>query len=226
MDNIKQNIRSISGLILCMSLSGLASSFELLSEGAMGSVSAVSANTAEEIVSVAGPSAAGLRVDEDYELLPFRVSVQVDDSDKDEVSMEQNYELTQEVDSWADSLRQRSEIVTSSDFEVGYVDELPESSFDESAFVVREEGFEKLIFEPESSRNDGEESTSYEIGRVDQVITQIEQDVDSIEYIVERRVDFVATIDAYISTDTPSIGSAYISNLVGVSNVRIATVRE
>lgn len=216
----------VVGLLLCLLLSRLSFAFELLSEGAMGSVSAVSANTAEEIVSVAGASAAGLRVDEDYEVLPFKVDTQVSESDTDEVFAELNFTLVQEVDSWAESLRQRTEILTSTDFEVGYVDELPPSTFDESAFVVRDEDFERLIFEPDNARQDDQENTIYEIGRVDQVITKLEQNVDSVQYIVERKVDYVATIDASISDNSPSIGSGYITNLTSISNVRIATVRD
>lgn len=212
-------------LVIGVLFNSAAMSFELLSEGAMGSVSAVSANTAEEIVNIAGPTAAGLRVDDGYEVLPFKTSVQVDASDKDEVSNEIGYSLVQEVDTWVDSLRQRSELVDSTTFELGYIDELPASSFEESAFVVRDDEFDRVIFEPESNRND-QESTTYELGRVEQVITKIEQKVDSVQYIIERKVDFVATIDAYISENGPSIGSGYISNLSGISNVTIATVRD
>jgi hypothetical protein len=199
--------------------------FELLSEGAMGSVSAISANTAEEIVSVAGPSAAGLTVDDGYEVLPFKTSVQVDASDKDEVSTEVDFALVQEMDAWVENLGRRNEIVSSTELEVGYVDELPPSSFDESSFVIRDEGFDQIIFEPDANRSD-EESTTYEIGRVEQTITKLEQRVDSVQYIVERKVDFVATIDAFISRDSPSIGSGYISDLTSISNVTIATVRD
>jgi hypothetical protein len=50
--------------------------------------------------------------------------------------------------------------------------------------------------------------------------------VDSVQYIVERKVDYVATIDAFIARDQPSIGSGYITNLTSISNVKIATVRD
>ena len=226
MNIIKLKTCQILGLLACLFLSRAVFAFELLSEGAMGSVSAISANTAEEIVSVAGSSAAGLRVDDGYEVLPFKTSVQVDSSDTDEVSTELNFGLVQEVGLWADSLRQRNEIITSTDFEVGFIDELPSSSFDESAFVIRDDEFERLIFEPESARQDGQDSTVYEIGKIEQTITKIEQNIDSVEYIIERKVDYVAILNSSISNDLPSIGSAYISNLTSVSNVRIAAVRD
>lgn len=213
-------------IMLGIFFSSSAISFELLSEGAMGSVSAISANTAEEIVNIAGPTAAGLRIDEGYEILPFKASVQVDSAAKDEVSSELDFSLVQEVDTWVDNLRQRSEVVSSSGLEVGYIDELPASSFDESSFVIRDDGFDKIIFEPENSSLNDQESTTYEIGRVEQTITKIEQKVDSVQYIVERKVDYVATIDAFIARDQPSIGSGYITNLTSISNVKIATVRD
>ena len=229
MNNIKLRICKTIGLFLCLLLSRFVFAFELLSESAMGSVSAVSANTAEEIVNVAGSSAAGLRVDDGYEVLPFKVSVQVGLSETDEVSTDLSFSLVQEVDSWVENLTQRNDIIESTNFEVGYVDELPLSVFDESAFVLRDEDFERLIIEPEHDRQIRQyeqETTIYEIGRIDQAITIIEQNVDSVEYIVERKLDFAATIDAFISDDSPSIGSGYISNLTSRSNVRIAAIRD
>tara|TARA_R110001592_G_scaffold356543_1_gene658632 strand:+ start:5931 stop:6608 length:678 start_codon:yes stop_codon:yes gene_type:complete len=206
-------------------LSGTAISFELLSEGAMGTVSAISANTAEEIVSVAGSTAAGLRVDDGYEVLPFKSSVQVDASSKDEVSSELDFSLVQEVEEWVDILRQRSEIATSSVIEVGYIDELPPSSFDESSFVIRDGEFDSIIFEPDNANFEDQESTRYEIGRIEQTFTKIEQKVDTVQYVVERKVDFVATIDSAVDGQR-SIGSGYITNLTSISNVKIATVRD
>ncbi len=225
-DSMKTAIYKILISLPAFFLSGVAMSFELLSEGAMGSVSAISANTAEEIVNIAGPTAAGLRVDDGYEVLPFKTNVRVDSNEKDEVASELDFSLVKEVDSWSESLRQRNEVITSSDLEVGYVDELPPSSFDESSFVIRDDDFDRIIFQPDDSSLKDQESTTYEIGRVEQAITKIEQKVDSVQYIVERKVDFVATIDAFISDDSPSIGSSYISNLTSISNVKIATVRD
>lgn len=213
-------------LVLAGTLSLSAHAFELLSEGAMGSVSAVTANSAEEIISIAGSSAAGLRVDDDYETLPFQTDVQIEEYATDETSEELNYALTQEVGEWAETLRQRTENSVSGNLEVGYIDELPESSFEEAAFVVRDDEFDRLIFEPETLNENDQESTIYEIGRIDQTLTKLQQNVDSVQYIIERKVDFVATIDASISDDTPSIGSGYITNLTSISNVKIAAVRD
>ena len=203
-----------------------ASSFELLSEGAMGSVSAISANTVEEIVSIAGPTAAGLRVDDDFESLPFQTSVRLEVDDVDEVSEELEFALTQEVEQWAGSVRsQTSALSLDPDAEVGYVDELPPSAFEDVVFLIRDDEFDSIIFEPNTSSP--EESTIYELGRIEQTVMVLEQDVDSVEYLVERRVEFAATIDAYIGDpNTASVGSGYISDLRSSSSVRIATVRD
>jgi len=119
----RANLGHIKGTLL-LSLTAFCSnvlSFELLSEGAMGSVSALSANSAEEIVSIAGSSAAGLRIDDDYESLPFQAEVLVDEFDLDEVSSELNFSLTQEVESWAQNLDTQN-IAADANSEVGYID--------------------------------------------------------------------------------------------------------
>ncbi len=218
--------KGITVLVILIALPLAARSFELLSEGAMGSVSAVTANSAEEIINIAGSTAAGLRIDDEYEALPFKSNAKVDQYATDEVSEELNYALTKEVGAWAETLRKTSEDVNSSALEVGYIDELPQSSFDEAAFVVRDEEFDRLVFRPETNREDGQNDTIYQLGRVEQTITKLQQNLDSVQYIIERKVDFVATIDASISDDTPSIGSGYITNLTSVSNVKIAAIRD
>jgi hypothetical protein len=211
-------------LLALLAFAETISAFELLSEGAMGTVSAISANSAEEIVSVAGSTAAGLRIDDDYERLPFQTSVSIDASETDDGSSELDFALTQEVENWAESLL----VQDSSDgieAQIGYVDELPPSSFDDAVFLIRDDEFDSIIFEPNDS--DQEDSTIYELGRVEQTVITLEQNIDSIEYNVIRRVEFAATIDAYIGDpNTASVGSGYITDLSSRSNVRIATVRD
>jgi len=211
-------------LVLVLGSSSLFA-FELLSEGAMGTVSAISANSAEDIVNIAGSTAAGLRIDDDYESLPFQSSVSVAEDETDEVSTELDFALTQEVETWAEGLRTQSSDVVSTESKIGYVDVLPESSFDDAVFFIRDDEFDEIIFDPGSGTNE-EDSTVYELGRVEQSITLLEQNLDSIRYVVERRVEFAATIDAHLSDDTPSMGSGYISDLRSLSNVMIATVRD
>jgi hypothetical protein len=217
---------TLFGLALCVGLSGTANGFELLSEGAMGSVSAVSANSAEEIVSVIGSTAAGLTVDDDYDELPFNVNSSIQNDvtagyEVDEVKSELEFSLTQEVEGWVTNLMDKQ----GQGVEVGYVDELPLSTFeDNTEFVIQDVEFQSVVFD--SNLNDGS-NTLYEIGRVDQTITLISSGVNSIEYIVERRLERAATIDAFrLDDDTPSLGSGYISDLRSVSNVTIAQVRK
>mgnify|MGYP007022657180 CR=1 FL=1 len=227
MDILSQKQKNtISGLIFFMGLSSAVSGFELLSEGAMGSVSAVSANSAEEIVSVIGSTAAGLTVDDDYDELPFQASATIQRSvaegyEVEEVKSELEFALTQEVEGWVNNLTDKQGL----DVEVGYVDELPLSAFEDNAdFVVQDIETERVIYD--SDLND-DSNTLYEIGRVDQTITVINSGVNSIEYIVERHIDRVATIDAYrLDDDTPSLGSGYITDLTSLSNVTIAQVRK
>jgi len=221
----KQKV-AIYGVTFFMVLSGAVNGFELLSEGAMGSVSAVSANSVEEIVSVIGSTAAGLKVDDEYDELPFQVSAGIQNSvtegyDLDEVKSELDFALTQEVEGWVNSLTDKQ----GSNVEVGYVDELPLSTFEDTAeIIIQGNEVENVVFD--SSLTD-EDNTLYEIGRVDQTITVINSGVDSIEYIVERHIDRVATIDAFRQDDrTPSIGSGYISDLTSLSNITIAQVRK
>lgn len=223
---IQMQKSAMAGLAFCVVLSGAANGFELLSEGAMGSVSAVSANSAEEIVSVIGSTAAGLTIDDDYDELPFQVSASIQGSvaegyEVDEVKSELDFALTQEVEGWVSNLTDSQ----GSGVEIGYVDELPVSAFEDNAdFVIPEVEFEAVVFDtdPDNSSN-----TLYEIGRVDQTITVISSGIDSIEYIVERHLESAATIDAYrFDDDTPSLGSGYISNLRSLSNVTIAQVRK
>ena len=216
----------IFSFTLLMLLSNASNGFELLSEGAMGSVSAVSANSAEEIVSVIGSTAAGLRVDDDYEDLPFQVSAAVQSSaidgyEVEEVKSELDFALTQEVEGWVNNLTDKQ----GADLEVGYVDELPLSTFkDSDDLIIQSNTVENVVFDSSLSDDD---NTLYEIGRVDQTITVISSGVNSIEYIVERRLEYAATIDSFrLDDDTASIGSGYINDLRSISNVTIAQVRK
>jgi len=199
--------------------------FELLSEGAMGSVSAVSANSAEELVSVAGSSAAGL-TDDGYEALPFEVEESLVGAQTDELTNDLEFSLTIEVDSWVENLRQREE--DDANIEIGYVDVLPPSTFDDPGFVVPQtivpqEVIEEVVFAPEEDEDD---ATVYQLGRIEQTVNIIEQRVDSVTYEVARYVERAATINANPFNDESSIGSGYISDLRSFSNVSISAIRD
>lgn len=191
-------------------------SFELLSEGAMDSVSAVSAETAEDIINIAGSPAAGLTVD-GFEALPFSSRVTVAEDETDVVVDELDYELVQEVEAWADELRVR----VGSGFEVGYVDELPQPRFETNIIFDDTDG----VIES-SLGSDEEDETRYQVGRVNQTLELLNIGANTITYRVERYIDRSATIDADPFDDGRTIGSGYISELRSYGTVTQTAVRD
>ena len=228
----RQQTIAVFGFAFFLVLSSSVNSFELLSEGAMGSVSAVSANSAEDIVNVIGSTAAGLTTDDDYDELPFQentssqgdvsaeaVAGYVSDGyaseEVNEVKVELEMALTQEVEGWVSSLTDRQNV------EVSYVEELPISTFeDNAAFIIPEVDIDDGIFDNNTNADD---NTLYEISRINQTITVLNGGLDSIEYIVERQLERAATIAV---DNGDSLGSGYVSNLRSLSNISIARVRE
>lgn len=95
------------------------SAFEILSEGAMDSVSAVASGSAESLLNIAGAPAAGLVV-EGFDALPYQQSTVRRDVSISDESLDASF-VTQ-IEVWADERRQTS----GSGFEIGYVEELPE----------------------------------------------------------------------------------------------------
>ncbi len=186
----------------------------------MDTVSAVSANSADEILNVAGSTAAGITVDEDFESLPFQIDPTLAVYETDEVSEDINFELTREVESWAESLRQ----TTRGDaFEVGVVSDVPESSFSSDDFEIPEVEIPDLPFDFDPN---GTEDIVIELGRVETVVELLEAGVDDITFEVRRVVERTAIIDARPFQDQPAIGSVFIYDLNSLSNVGIARVRE
>lgn len=218
MDRMYRSVSAFSQVFLvsgALLFSSFVSAFELLSEGAMDSVSAVSAQTAEDIINIAGSPAAGLTID-GFEALPFasRVTVSVDDTD--EVVEELDYALVQEVEAWADGLRER----IGSGFEVGYVDELPQPSF-ETAVIFDDTD---TVFE--SRIGEDEDDTRYQIGRVDQTLNLLESGVNTITYQFERYIDRAATVNADPFDEGRTVGSGYVSELRSFGTVTLTSVRD
>jgi hypothetical protein len=210
----------VSSLVLGAVMSSSAFSFELLSEGAMGTVSAVSADSVEEIVNIAGPTAAGLTVDDDYEELPFQSNIVIEDANPEEVTDQLEFSLTQEVETWANSVNVQGPEVNNA---VGYIDELPPSEFEDSAFIQRDDEFDSIIFDSD----DQEDEANFELSRIEDAFENLTQGLETIRFVVERKVDFVATIAPEPEEgQAPSVGSGFISDLTSISNVRIATVRD
>lgn len=210
----------IAGIAMTLMCHAKVVAFELLSEGAMGTVSAVSANSADEILNVAGSTAAGIAIDDDYESLPFQVDPTLAVYETDEVSEELNFELTREVESWAESLRANTQGAA---LEVGVVSDLPESSFNDSGFEIPEIEIPELPFEFDP---DGEGDIIIELGRIEEAVELLDAGVDNVTFEVRRFVERTAIIDARPFPDQPAIGSVYIFDLSSQSNVGISRIRE
>lgn len=208
----------MSALLSCAPLA-VVHAFELLSEGAMDSVSAVSAETAEDIINIAGAPAAGLTVD-GYEALPFQTRIRVEASDTDEVSEDLDYKLVREVEGWAEDLRER----VGSGFEVGYVEELPQSNFESGL------GFDGFVEEREySSPGSGSfdsDETRYEVSRIEQTFELLDSSADSISFQFERYIERSATVNADPSADGGNVGSGYISELRSSGTNTLTAVRD
>lgn len=204
------------GLVLFpLLLSPAVIAFELLSEGAMDSVSAVSAESAEEIINVAGSPAAGLTVD-GYEQLPFQTRIEVDVEATDQVSEELDFSLVQEVEAWADELRDRQ----GSGFEVGYVEELPESTFSPSI------DFEDYGEDVDVSGSPDEERIRYEVSRVNQTFELLESGPNIISYRFERYIERTATVDADPFDETRILGDGYITDIRSGGEVTLTDIKD
>ena len=212
--------RYIVSVLLLTAFGSAAHAFELLSEGAMGSVSAVSANSAQEIVNIAGSSAAGLK-DDGYEPLPFETGVSLQGYSENTAAPEVEYSLTQEVEAWANNLREQNGV---SNFEVGLVEQLQPSLFEDPGFVIRDDGIQLINQTPGTEEG---VDVVYQQGRIDDVVRSFQQGIDSVTYEIVRYVERAATIDARpFGEDSPSIGSGYVSDLSASSTVTLTAIRK
>ena len=195
---------------------------ELLSEGALESVSAVAGESAEEILNAVGAPSAGLEVDDGFERLPFRTRIEVGVDDIDDVAQALDFALTQEVESWASDIRQR----VGDTFEVSILDRLPLdeafTNFNANAFVDEGARLVEVFVGGESA----DDATSYQSSRVEQALQLIDSGVDSIEYRFERYIELTATVDADPFDNGRTIGSGYISQLRSSGSVKLTRVRD
>ena len=209
-------VLTIAGLFLASALYA----FELLSEGAMDSVSAVSAQSVEDIINIAGSPAAGLTEDDDYESLPFQTRITVGEGDTDEVQTELDFKLTQEVEAWVQELRVQQGLPQ---LEVGYVEELSPSSFDTNPFLF--ESSQILDFSPDGDGDD-EDRVIFQQGRIRQQVELLESGVDSITTRFERYVESAATINANPDNELSSIGSGFVTNSRSTSTQTYSNYRD
>jgi hypothetical protein len=195
---------------------------ELLSEGALESVSAVAGESAEEILNAVGAPSAGLEIDDSFERLPFRARIEVGMDDIDDAAQTLDFALTQEVESWASDIRQR----VGDTFEVSILDRLPLdeafTNFNANAFVDEGARLVEVFVGGESA----DDATSYQSSRVEQTLQLIDSGVDSIEYRFERYIELTATVDADPFDNGRTIGSGYISQLRSSGSVKLTRVRD
>jgi hypothetical protein len=195
---------------------------ELLSEGALESVSAVAGESAEEILNAVGAPSAGLEIDDSFERLPFRARIEVGMDDIDDAAQALDFALTQEVESWASDIRQR----VGDTFEVSILDRLPLdeafTNFNANAFVDEGARLVEVFVGGESA----DDATSYQSSRVEQALQLIDSGVDSIEYRFERYIELTATVDADPFDNGRTIGSGYISQLRSSGSVKLTRVRD
>lgn len=204
--------------------------FELLSEGAMDSVSAVSVEQAQDLINVAGATAAGLRIEEGYEQLPLGddkgggdgKGVQLEGYSVEDNSGELELTLSKEVEMWAESVREGASLGVT-EFKVGFVDQLPPSfeqeyrppTFDDAAVI----DFDAFVISSDAE-------TIYQVGRVDQTFALIDSGVDSISYNVKRFIEHTSTQGARPSDSREYMGSGYVTNLTSESYITIAGTRD
>ncbi len=194
------------------------SAFELLSEGAMDSVSAVSAQSVEELINIAGSPAAGLS--DDYESLPFQTRIEVVEGSVDEVKTELDFELIKEVETWARVLREQGE----RQLEVGFVDELPPAPIDIDPFVFEDQAI--IEFTPGGDGENDDDRTTFRQGRITQTFELLDSGVDSITTRFERYVESAATINANPGNSNTSIGSGFITDVRSTSTQTYSNYRD
>ncbi len=210
-----------AALALLVGVSFPGQAFELLSEGAMDSVSAVSVANSEDIINVAGATAAGLRVEGGsgyYEELPLADRTQLEGYATEDQSEELSRTLTLEVEAWADSLRQS----TAASFEIGYVDQLPvteaQPDLEVDVFDSIRPDDDTLVVRPGSD-------TVFQIGRLEQVFELLDSGVNTISFSLRRQIESVSTVNARPDDDSAYMGSGFITNLVSDSRIRFSDER-
>ena len=130
---IKRHAKSLFSVLLLTIFSPLTYAFELLSEGAMDSVSVRSGPIFDSRQS-------GSHRDEGYEQLPFDISQEASVTATDEVSLELDFVLVQEVESWANNVRDNVGAL----FEVSTIDALPGAEPFDLKIYLEHSGIETL----------------------------------------------------------------------------------
>lgn len=197
MGTIIKNAKFLCSVFLLFSFVPVTYGFELLSEGAMDSVSVRSGPILESRLSDS-------ELADGYEPLPINTSVKVNVSDTDEVSVDLNFVLTQEVESWANNVRDRGDIL----FEVNTIDVLPSSDTYDFHFELGHAGIEIL-----DAKGDETGRVTYQRGDTSHSTNIIDASINSITVEHSSYVERAATIDANPYQDGSSFGSTYLSDI-------------
>jgi hypothetical protein len=197
MGTIIKNAKFLCSVFLLFSFVPVTYGFELLSEGAMESVSVRSGPILESRLSDS-------ELADGYEPLPINTSVKVNVSDTDEVSVDLNFVLTQEVESWANNVRDRGDIL----FEVNTIDVLPSSDTYDFHFELGHAGIEIL-----DAKGDETGRVTYQRGDTSHSINIVDASLNSITVQGSSYVERAATIDANPYQDGSSLGSTYLSDI-------------
>jgi len=196
MKTIKTNATALSTLILLLALSPAGFAFELLSEGAMDSVSVNSGPVADNLLLEE-------ESDDDYEKLPFQTSIKIKAEDTDEVSVESDFALTQEVENWANNLRDNVD----AQFEVNTIDSLITPG---DELKIDKQHYDIVVID---AIGDETGKVRYERGHHSHSTKVLEASRNSITVEHTAYTERAATIDANPYQDGSTYGSTFLTDI-------------
>jgi len=196
--------------VMTVGLVARVGAFEVLSEGAMGKVSAVSTDNVEDLINVNGPAAAGVEADTDYEKLPLDVSVSLEGEEAPDFTSELKQAVTKEVEAWADNLRERKglDYITN---EIPVIDDIgPELTPEQVSSVVNDV---RLLRTPEDQEGRELEDTLYILRNSKNQVETETVASDHIIVSIQSQIDRVSDVNMRFTADSASLGSIYITGL-------------
>ena len=189
-------------------------SFELLTEGAMDSVSAVSGPiVAESALKSAASKSESLLARRTkltaggYEKLPFDTKNTLQLTDINKTSLNLDFALTIEAETWA----QRLKVNTDERFTLDVINNLLFSKPEvvEDIFLKDLSRDVRVVSIP-GGRKDGE----YQLGKLDQTVNVFSVSPNSISYEVNSHVDLAATINSVAYPESGgSFGNTYLTDI-------------
>lgn len=194
---IKRHAKSLFSVLLLTIFSPLTYAFELLSEGAMDSVSVRSGPIFDSRQS-------GSHRDEGYEQLPFDISQEASVTATDEVSLELDFVLVQEVESWANNVRDNVGAL----FEVSTIDALPGAEPFDLKIYLEHSGIETLDVIGDDSGD-----ISYQRGDHSHTTNVYDASRNSITVEHTSYIERAATINSDPYQDGSSFGDTFLTGI-------------